>query len=104
MRSKEQGARCEEQEGAFNTFQKHRATHLGVYRLLQKEFFNELFCVVFYFIAITKADVIADVIAVIGPCTGVLPFVFLTVYSSLGVTLVHFAADAVPLSLQIACK
>jgi hypothetical protein len=64
--------------------------------LLQKEFFNKLFCVVIYFIAITKADVIADVIAVIGPCTGV--------YSSPQVTLVHFAADAVPLGLQVACK
>jgi hypothetical protein len=64
------------------TSQKHKATHLGVCRLLQKDFFNELFRFVIYFIAITKADVIADVIAVIGPCAGALPFVFLTIYSS----------------------
>ena len=96
MRSNVQKARSEEQEGAFTTSQKRRAKHNGVCRIIQKVFFNELFCVVIYFIAITKADVIADVIAVIGPCTGV--------YSSPQVTLVHFATDAVLLGLQDACK
>jgi hypothetical protein len=48
VRRDDQGARCEKQEGAIITSQKRRAKHLGVCRLLQKDCFNELFCVVIY--------------------------------------------------------